>query len=724
MFLWTQGGFGITYAAENTRIGMKVAIKELFWRGHSVRSEEAPPEVALANEADGPVFEEQKARFLREARTIRDFSGQAGVIHRDISPDNIMVQPDGSLKLIDFGAARQYMDDGARYTSISRDSYSPGEQYDKNGRQGPWTDVYALCATLYAGVCGAPPQSAIQRMFLDELKAPSELGIDIKPAYEAILMKGLQLRPEKRFQSMNELARAIRAALPEEKPVSGNRRGLLIGLLAGLLCAAVAIGAWAWHRYDVTHKFRGVETELLRAEAAEDVTASEFVAAQDELRDRLENFAGKDNYILTVDGTSLWVTLPLECFENRDIPVVLGESFTGLVPDKDIHWWYDAKANWEDPAHSLICGANQVLPSALKGETVIFRYGWDDELTAGQRANLIVDFHACLDALGVPYAFGTAYGNDNTIMFRIGIDRMGDLIQNTLGETYPLGITATSGYSFLNISSSERLEVIKENGTAKGLRYITNSDRTKENIEAYTRAMLDAGLETLCLCDRDGNPIARGMITEPVTDGTLEFRDFCLEGIDASDPDALWVLDYLVTLVNQTALPDTCTLQGWEYIGIDGNPRLDNKTPEYGLIYRSADDPQLDQLRQQLRQISDDYGYFVGEQEDGFWILLDLPKDDDLPKQIEAILPGLLEELLTPSRVITKRVFIRLAEEIGDDRCRLVFSMNYDYSDKCFKTKCDLAVWGDSVELWKGTIRQWFDTFYWATLGVESSILG
>ena len=307
-----QGGFGITYAAENTRIGMKVAVKELFWRGHSVRAEGASPEVALENAADAPVFEEQKQRFLREARTIRDFSGQpgvvgildyfeangtayivmeyvegqtlaaraaagpmpcedllrrflpiidtltaihcAGVIHRDISPENIMVQPDGSLKLIDFGAARQYRGEGGHYSAISRDSYSPGEQYDKNGRQGPWTDVYALCATIYACVCGAPPQGAVQRMFLDELKAPSEMGVNILPAYESILMKGLQLRPEKRWQDMDALGRAIRDALPAEKPKDKSRRGLLIGLMAGLLCAALAVGIWGWRRYDATRR--------------------------------------------------------------------------------------------------------------------------------------------------------------------------------------------------------------------------------------------------------------------------------------------------------------------------------------------------------------------------------------------------------------------------------------------------------------------------------------
>lgn len=772
-----QGGFGITYAAENTRIGMKVAVKELFWRGHSVRAEGASPELALENVADAPVFEAQKQRFLREARTIRDFSGQPGVvgildyfeangtayivmeyvegetlaarsaagkmpcedllrrflpiidtlaaihrtgiIHRDISPENIMVQPDGSLKLIDFGAARQYRGEDGHYTAISRDSYSPGEQYDKNGRQGPWTDVYALCATIYACVCGAPPQGAVQRLFLDELKAPSALGVDILPAYEAILMKGLQLRPEKRWQDMDALGRAIREALPAEKPPANNRRGLLIGMLAGLLCAALAVGIWSWRRYDATHKFRGIETELIRFAATRDTTAAEFANAQDELRTRLEDFAGKENYLLDVKGDSIWVTLPLACFDNREIPVVIDEKFGALIPGKEMKWWYDFKGVWEDPAHSMFAGRNQVLPDKLEGATIEYLYKWNETLTGGQRANLIVDFKTRLDALGVPYAFGTSYGNEDVIAYRIGLDRTGPFVENTLPQYSPLKI-GNEIHDFITISSSDHLEAVDTADGDSILRFSLHSDYDIEKLEEYTRASLEAAINTICLQDNENNSIARTIIEEPITDGKLAFQDFTLEGIDTIDGDNSWLADYLDALIYQSDLPTSLYASGWEYIDAEGNPHLDNKLPDFGIKYVDASN-RLDEWRQSLREICQTQGCTLDEDTNGFWINFDMALDDTLPQQVEKRVPALLEALRLNDRILPKRLYLCLTEETTDLWCRVYLYPGYDYDNKRFENVCDLLVSGKAVEPWANALQAWWDDFDCDALGLSKS---
>ena len=774
-----QGGFGITYAAENIRVGLKVAIKELFWKGHCLRPDQTSQEIALDDATDAQLFEEQKQRFLREARTIRDFSGQAvvvgildyfeanntayivmefvegetlaarfaegpmaceellrrflpiidtldiihraGVIHRDISPDNIMIQSDGSLKLIDFGAARQYQSDESHYTAISKNSYSPCEQYDRNGHQGPWTDVYALCATLYACVCGTPPQGALQRMFLDELKAPSQLGVSITPAYESIIMRGLQLRTEKRWQSMDELAKAIRAALPKEKPASNNRRGVVIGLLAGLLCVALALGVWGWRHYDETHKFRGIETEQIQFSATNDTTATEFAAAQVELRKRLDDFAGKDNYLLTVDGDSMTLILPLSVFDNREIWDVIKEHFSNLVPEKGTNIWYEKKANWEDPVYSMFAGKNQVKPEALEGPTLVFRYDWEDDflqstpLTLGQRANAILDFKQRIDSLGVPYAFGTAYGNDNSIMVRMNLDRIGNPIFDTIGEEYqPLAFDAMPYNSFfggLNIGFDFVMELIEEEDTTTGLLFSAKYNDDIEKLKNYTQAMIEQGLDKIYLIDKESTPIAYSVISEPIIDGKLAFRDFCLEGISTIGDDTRWLLEYYNTLINNTRLPYKCTMNDWQYIDADGNPPPKGFEWVYGLNY--AVQNTCPALREDLCALEKEYGFTLKEKSGSFGLLFGLPLDDNLPTAIAEKLPQLLEAIEVNNQILPKYIDIIFTDENDDGkyislRCRFTLSTSYDITDCCFKNTCRMVVWGKDIEPWRERIRRWW----------------
>ena len=799
-----EGGFGITYAAENIRIGLRVAIKEFFWHDHSTRDIAVSPCVSLSRAEDKAVFESQKERFLKEARILRDFSSLAGivhihdyfeendtayivmehvegvtlghyladhgeqmdpeillrrmlplidsleqihrsgVIHRDISPDNIMVTPSGDLKLIDFGAARQVRSNGPQLTTITKACYAPCEQYDKNGHQGAWTDVYALCATLYRCVTGAPPESALQRMFLDELKSPSQMGTDIAPAYEQIIMKGLQLQPEKRWQSMEELSKAIHAALPKPDP-SPNPYGLLIGLLACLLCVALALGIWGWRRYDATHKFRGIETEWIRFEATKDTTAAEFAAAPEELRKRLEAFVGKDNYILTVDGDSMLLTLPLSAFDGREIWDVIGEHFSKLVPDKGTLIRYEYKANWEDPAHSMIAGINQVKPEALEGPTVMLRYDWNDPLTRGQRANLIVDFKARVDSLGVPYAFGSAYGNDDSIMLRIGLDRVGEPVLNTIGKTDNdiLQFTALpqSSYDALNFNAS--MEFTERDGVPTGLRFSVTYDSPRvelagqtsmilkpqtvdsprEDLEGYTRRMTEHGLNVIYLIDKERNPIARMDISGPITDGALEFRDFYLEGISSIAPEHQWLLEYYDTVLNKTKLPDECSLSGVQYLDADGHVSLKGVESDYGLAYVKQDTCRA--LREKLQALEKEHD-FVLKEDSRFWLFLNLPLDDSLPGKIAAKLPALLADISDGQQVFSKDIYIIASDEQSDDqsvsnRNRIVISTDYSPVENRFENKCSMIAWGDAIKPWRESIARWWEAFDLSPYGLEKS---
>lgn len=141
---------------------------------------------------------------------------QAGVIHRDIAPDNIMLMPDGSLVLLDFGCARS-MEDNKSMTVVLKPGFAPLEQYQTRG-QGPWTDIYALCATIYFCLTGKAPPQALDRITADGLVPPSKLGVPIPPGQEAALLKGLRLSPGRRFRSMEEFHGALYSPQPPSFP--------------------------------------------------------------------------------------------------------------------------------------------------------------------------------------------------------------------------------------------------------------------------------------------------------------------------------------------------------------------------------------------------------------------------------------------------------------------------------------------------------------------------
>lgn len=262
-----EGGFGITYIGYDINLDAQVAIKEFFPRNYASRARGTGVQV-IPNEGDAEVFfYKQRDKFLDEAkrlakfrdtpavvsvldffkdngtaylvmtyiqgmtlRKLLDYSGgritveetlkiiqpvmlalkeihDSGFIHRDISPDNIMISDlSNRVYLIDFGTARANSNEEDKTISVFKKSgYTPPEQLRTKGKQGPWTDVYALCGTLYRCITGIKPLDVTDRLFDDELKKPSEYGISIPAQIENAIMKGLEIHNEDRFQTMDEL---------------------------------------------------------------------------------------------------------------------------------------------------------------------------------------------------------------------------------------------------------------------------------------------------------------------------------------------------------------------------------------------------------------------------------------------------------------------------------------------------------------------------------------
>lgn len=273
-----QGGFGITYLGIDKLYGNKVAIKEYYPQEIAMRKAQYEDVVTVTFIEEKNNYDKGKKRFLDEAQvmarfnknegivkildffeanntayivmeylegiTLKQYLGKYGVIqfrnliemmlpllealieihsqgliHRDISPDNIMVQHNSKLKLMDFGAARDYTESGNKsLTVILKPGYAPPEQYQTHGVQGPWTDIYALCATIYKCLTGITPPDAIARVMDDKFKEPDQLDGKLSPDIKKILWKGMNIFPEERYQDIVEFGEDVCDALfiPEE----------------------------------------------------------------------------------------------------------------------------------------------------------------------------------------------------------------------------------------------------------------------------------------------------------------------------------------------------------------------------------------------------------------------------------------------------------------------------------------------------------------------------
>lgn len=285
-----QGGFGITYLALDNKSGERVALKEFLPDTMAGRS--AGTLQVTAHSGDrGDNFQYGLERFLDEARILAKFIGnpnivgvrsyfqengtayftmdyiegvsfktylrehggridwqdaarillpvmealeavhREGLIHRDVTPDNIYVVGDGGVKLLDFGAARYSLGDKSRSLDVVlKPGYAPKEQYIRRGKQGPYTDVYSIAACFYAAVTGYLPPEALERMDNDELVLPSTYGVKLPSALEDVILHGLEVQPADRYQTMDEFRSALTASMAgtESSPEPVSQESVIV----------------------------------------------------------------------------------------------------------------------------------------------------------------------------------------------------------------------------------------------------------------------------------------------------------------------------------------------------------------------------------------------------------------------------------------------------------------------------------------------------------------
>lgn len=260
-----KGGFGVTYIAMDTALNKICAIKEYMPSEYSTRSAGTKSIIPLSDDKSRMVFVHGRDKFVLEARNliklrsnptvvdILDYFNQnntayivmeyldgqnlrelikssggkidpdyakqifltaasalmeihrKGILHRDLSPENIIVTKSGNVKLIDFGAARNFVIAENRGMSILlKPGFAPPEQYTKKD-QGPWSDVYALCATFYTIVSGKPLVDALFRYRGEQQPSLEALGCNVTKKTSDVIERGMSLEINQRYKDFKEL---------------------------------------------------------------------------------------------------------------------------------------------------------------------------------------------------------------------------------------------------------------------------------------------------------------------------------------------------------------------------------------------------------------------------------------------------------------------------------------------------------------------------------------
>lgn len=271
-----KGGFGITYLALDGRSRRRCAVKEYFPSEFSARGRYDVSVTALTLSQE-EAYQHEIEKFMEEARCLHDMSNiksivniwdcfrengtayfvmdfldgwtlrqefkangeripyekataillsamrtlmrvhEKGIIHRDISPENIFLTKSGLVILIDFGAAREYLQKEknakGEFSVLIKHGFAPPEQYYTTGNQGTWTDVYALASTYYYMVSGERVPQAMERMRKGSRLTELSSICQVPPRVSRVIQKALEMEPKKRIPDMGQFYDEMRRAI-------------------------------------------------------------------------------------------------------------------------------------------------------------------------------------------------------------------------------------------------------------------------------------------------------------------------------------------------------------------------------------------------------------------------------------------------------------------------------------------------------------------------------
>lgn len=161
-------------------------------------------------EAEGVLSEDRVKRYFIQVGEALGAVHEQNFLHRDIKPDNILISPQDNAVLIDFGSTREFIAGQTREMSVTlTKGYAPLEQYSYQGKRWPATDFYSLCASMYELLTGELPTEAVLRVQGNLLVPPRQKNPSLSPLLERVILNGMAMKVEERFQTAAELVSAL-----------------------------------------------------------------------------------------------------------------------------------------------------------------------------------------------------------------------------------------------------------------------------------------------------------------------------------------------------------------------------------------------------------------------------------------------------------------------------------------------------------------------------------